>query len=87
MLPVQTIGVAETVKADRARPDAASPASTRGATCSRMNTSLWNGCTSRPSATVAAFSVMRGPRPATQTGGGPWGFGPGSNIGVMSVCR
>ena len=84
---MHTIGVAETVNVPRSRPDAASPAVTAGVTCSRTNLSLWNGWTSRPSATVAAFSVMRGPSPASHTGGGPCGFGPGSNIGVMSVWR
>ena len=39
-----------------------------------------------PSATSAAISVMRGPSAPTSTGGLPYGFGPGSNVGVISVC-
>ena len=48
---------------------------------------LWNGITSSPSATSAAVRVITGPRAPSRTGGGPNGFGPGLNVGGISVCR
>ena len=54
---------------------------------SRMNRSVLNGWMRNPSATSPATSVIIGPTPASRMRGGPWGFGPGSKNGVMSVCR
>jgi hypothetical protein len=42
---------------------------------------------STPSATAPAVSVIRSPTAAIQTGGGPYGFGPGEKNGDIRVWR
>src|SRR6266545_1593570 len=70
----------------RSFPASCSVASTCGSVTSRRYRSLVNPCTSMPSATCAAVAVICGPTAAISTGGGPYGFGPGENIGVIKVC-
>ena len=43
------------------------------------------GWAKKPSPTSPATSVIIGPKPAEYTGGGPNGWGPGSNAGIMMV--
>ena len=69
------------------RPERASPSSTAGSVRSRKCRWLWNGITSSPSATSAAVRVITGPSAPSSTGGTPYGFGPGTNVGGISVCR
>ena len=84
---MQMMGVACTVKSERFRPDRARPAATAGVVCWRTNVPVWNGWIRTPSPTSAAFAVIWGPSAATHTGGGPYGFGPGSKNGVIRVWR
>jgi hypothetical protein len=69
----------------RVRPPAARPRSIAGTVRSHMWRSLLNGMTRMPSATSAAISFILGPSAPTRILGMPWGFGPGSNAGVINV--
>ena len=40
-----------------------------------------------PSATSPASALILAPTPASSTGGGPYGLGPGLKNGVISVCE
>lgn len=69
------------------RPARARPSATAVSVRSRKCRWLWNGITSSPSATSAAVRVICGPSAPRRTGGAPYGFGPGTNVGGISVCR
>ncbi len=86
-MPVTTMPGNEIWRSDRERPLAASPRPSAGSVTSRRYRSVVNEWASRPSPTSPATSVMRGPTAARKTGGFPYGLGPGSNIGVISVWR
>jgi len=87
IVAVTTI-VAQTMrKSRRARPLVTSPRCSAGSTFSSSDFRELNGCAMKPSATSPAASIMRGPNPPSQIGGGPYGLGPGLNAGIINVCR
>ena len=64
----------------------ASPRSIAGIVTSRTYRSVVKPWMRMPSATSPATSVIFSPTAASNTFGGPYGFGPGLKNGVISVC-
>ena len=66
---------------------AATPRSSAGRTTSSRKRGLCSGCTSSPSATSPATSIIRSRTAARYTGGAPCGWGRGRKAGGISVCE